>query len=104
VNPAVCRLVELLRASKSWLQEGFAKLKTVRGIVRGKTIELEEDLGVSEGQTVEVQMKVVPKPTQKTGEGFLRTEGALVDDPYWDGIMVEIYQERKEDTRRDPLE
>jgi hypothetical protein len=30
-----------------------------------------------------------------TGEGLLRTEGALADDPHWDKIMEEIYQERK---------
>ena len=29
------------------------------------------------------------------GEGILRTAGALADDPYWDDIMEEIYQERK---------
>jgi hypothetical protein len=78
--------------------------KTWHGKVRGRTIELDEDPGVAEGQEVEVEMKVVPKPTQKTGEGFLRTEGALADDPHWDAIMEEIYQERKKDTRREPLE
>jgi hypothetical protein len=78
--------------------------KTLHGKVRGRTIELDEDPGVAEGQEVEVQMKVVPKPTQKTGEGFLRTEGALADDPHWDAIMEEIYQERKKDTRRELFE
>ena len=78
--------------------------KTLHGKVHGRTIELDEDPGVAEGQEVEVQMKVVPKPTQKTGEGFLRTEGALADDPHWDAIMEEIYQERKKDTRREPFE
>jgi hypothetical protein len=33
--------------------------KTIHGKVRGKTIELDEDLGVPEGQEVEVQVKVV---------------------------------------------
>jgi hypothetical protein len=37
-------------------------LKTVRGIVHGKTIELDEDLGVAEGQEVEVQVKIMPPP------------------------------------------
>ena len=34
--------------------------KTVHGTVRGRTIELAEDLGVGEGQVVEVQVKVIP--------------------------------------------
>ena len=78
--------------------------KTLHGKIHGRIIELDEDPGVAAGQEVEVQLKVVPKSTQKTGEGFLRTEGALADDPYWDEIMEEIYQERKRDTRKELLE
>jgi hypothetical protein len=37
--------------------------KTLHGKVHGRTIELDEDPGVAEGQEVEVQMWVVP-PTQ----------------------------------------
>ena len=43
--------------------------KTIHGIVHGKTIELDEDLGVAEGQEVEVQVKVVP-PVRTWGEGI----------------------------------
>ena len=70
--------------------------RRVHGKVHGKTIELDEELGVAEGQEVEVTVRVVSsiKPT-RTGEGFLLTEGALADDPYWDAIMEQIYQERK---------
>jgi hypothetical protein len=68
--------------------------RTVHGKVHGKTIELDEDLGVADGQEVEVQVKVIP-PERKWGEGILRTAGALVDDPYWDGIMEEIHRTRK---------
>jgi hypothetical protein len=39
--------------------------KTLHGKVHGKTIELDEDLGVAEGQEVEVQVKVV-QPTEPT--------------------------------------
>jgi hypothetical protein len=73
-------------------------VKTVHGIVHGKTIELDEDLGVAEGQEVEVQVKVIDSNT-KWGEGILRTAGALADDPYWDAIMEEIYQARKVERR-----
>ena len=73
--------------------------KTLHGRVHGRTIELDEDLGVADGQDVEVQVKVVTKTTRTPGEGFLRTEGALADDTEWDSIMEEIYQARKRDRR-----
>ncbi len=80
-------------------------IKSVHGKIHGKTIELDEELGLGEGQEVEVSVRPVlsRRPTQ-AGEGFLRTEGALADDPYWDAIMEEIYQDRKRDTRREVLE
>jgi hypothetical protein len=73
--------------------------KTIHGKVHGKTIELDEDLGVPEGQEVEVQVKVLRKTARQPGEGFLRTEGALANDSEWDAIMEEIYQARKRDRR-----
>jgi hypothetical protein len=72
---------------------------TTHGRVHGKTIELDEDLGVADGQEVEVQVKLIPKIARTPGEGFLRTEGALADDPHWDAIMEEIYRERRRDTK-----
>jgi len=36
--------------------------KTLHGRVHGRTIELDDDLGVADGQEVEIQMKVVPSP------------------------------------------
>jgi hypothetical protein len=68
--------------------------KTFHGKIHGKTIELDEDPGVAEGQEVEVQVRIV-QPARKWGEGILRTAGALADDPEWDTIMEQIYQERK---------
>lgn len=72
--------------------------KTVHGTVHGKFIELDEELGVAEGQTVEVQVKTV-EPPGKWGEGIVRTAGALVNDPYWDAIMENVHQARKVDRR-----
>jgi len=72
--------------------------KTIHGKVHGKTIELDEDLGVAEGQEVEVQVKIVG-PVRKWGEGILRTAGALADDPHWDAIMEEIHRARKVERR-----
>ena len=68
--------------------------KTIHGRIHGKTIELDEDLGVAAGQEVEVQVTVV-QTARKWGEGILRTAGALADDTEWDGIMEQIYQDRK---------
>ncbi len=73
--------------------------KTMHGKVRGKIIELDEEVGVPEGQEVEVQVRVLTKAGRKSGEGLLRTEGALADDPEWDGIMEEIILARKNDRR-----
>jgi hypothetical protein len=73
--------------------------KVVHGTVHGKTIDLDEDLGVADGQAVEVQVKVISNTARQPGEGLLRTEGALADDTEWDGIMEEIYQARKRERR-----
>jgi len=43
--------------------------KTLYGKVHGKTIEFDQDLGVAEGQEVEVQMTVVP-PTEPSAVPF----------------------------------
>lgn len=73
-------------------------MKTVHGVVHGKTIELHEDLGVPEGQEVVVQVEMV-KSERKWGEGILRTAGALADDTEWDAIMEEIHRARKVERR-----
>lgn len=72
--------------------------RTLYGKVHGKTIELDEDLGVAEGQDFVIHIEVVVK-SKTPGEGLLRTEGALADDEEWDGIMAEIHQNRKLERR-----
>jgi hypothetical protein len=73
-------------------------VKSVHGKVHGKTIELDEDLGLAEGQEVEVQVKVV-LPTKKWGEGILRSAGGWADYPEMDDVMERIHQERKLERR-----
>jgi hypothetical protein len=74
----------------------------IHGKIFGRTIELTEDLGLTEGQEVEVSVRLVPTASvRNAGDGLLRTEGALTDDPHWDAIMDEIHRERKDDTRRE---
>jgi hypothetical protein len=72
--------------------------KTIRGKVHGRSIELSEDLGLAEGQPVEVQVKVL-EATRPWGEGLLRCAGVLADDTEWDAIMEEIHQARKLERR-----
>lgn len=73
-------------------------IRVTHGKVHGRTIELTEDLGLAEGQEVEVQVKICP-PAAKWGEGIRRTAGALADDPQWDAVMESIYRERKLERR-----
>jgi hypothetical protein len=74
--------------------------KVLRGIVHGQTIELQGDSGIADGEEVEVVVRrVVAKSTREPGEGLLRTEGALVDDPHWDTIADELQEARKHERR-----
>jgi hypothetical protein len=68
--------------------------KLARGVVHGKTIELTKDLGLAEGQEVEVQVRVVVAG-RTWGEGILRSAGILADDPEWDDIMEQIDRQRR---------
>ncbi|QEH35416.1 hypothetical protein OJF2_39680 [Aquisphaera giovannonii] len=74
-------------------------IKTIRGRVHGQTIELNEALGMVEGQEVEVKVRTIPRPPHQPGDGLLRTEGALRDDAEWDDIMKEVHQARKQERR-----
>jgi hypothetical protein len=70
-----------------------------------KTIELDEDPGIAEGQPVEITIKKLPG-IQPWGEGLRRCAGALAAE--WteedDKILEQIYQDRKRDTRREITE
>jgi hypothetical protein len=72
--------------------------KTLHGKVHGKSIELDEDLGVADGQEVEVQVKIL-QPGKKWGEGIVRSAGGWADYPELDAIMAKIHEERKLERR-----
>ncbi len=55
--------------------------KTTHGRVHGRAIELDEDLGVAEGQEVEIQVQVISKVARTPGEGFLPTGGCWPTTP-----------------------
>ena len=80
-------------------------IRSTQGIIHGKTIELVEDLGVAEGQRVEVQVKIISTERQ-WGDGLRRCAGALANE--WtdedDRILGEIYHERKQDNRKEVVE
>ena len=79
--------------------------KVIQGRVHGRTIELTEDLGLAEGQEVEVSVRSLSASSaRKPGEGLLRTEGALADDPHWDAIMAEVHRARKLERRQNVVE
>ena len=84
--------------------------KVLHGKVHGNIIQLEQDLGVVDGQMVEVHVRIVrPKkrlpgpPPGWTPGRVSSTAGALADS--WtaddDRILEEIYQDRKRETRRE---
>lgn len=49
----------------------------LQGTVRGRTIELNEDPGVAEGQVVEIRLKVVEESTPAMSEGLGRVYEVL---------------------------
>ncbi len=87
--------------------------KTVHGKVHGRTIELDEDLGVAEGQEVEVQVtmhkpkKRLPGPPPGWRPGTTKTTAGLLADLCTeedDRILEKIHQDRKRESRRDIAE
>jgi hypothetical protein len=80
---------------------GNAMTKIVQGKINGRTIQLSEDLGLSSGAEVEVQVRVL-QPKRNWGEGIRRCAGALADDQDWDAVMEAIHQERKLERRPIP--
>ena len=70
--------------------------RTLRGVICGRTVDLTEDLGVPDGQQVEITIKTVASP-KPWGEGLQPRAGAFAAD--WTGeddrIIEEIHWERK---------
>lgn len=70
--------------------------KTVFGTVYGRTIELKDDLGLPEGEQVEITVRPAKSlHSEPWGEGLRRSAGALAGIPGLDEDMGEILQERK---------
>jgi len=63
----------------------------IKGVVHGKTIELERDAGLPEGQEVRVMLRPMLIP----GEGLRRSFGAWAEDAEeLDEFLRQVYRER----------
>jgi hypothetical protein len=69
----------------------------MHGVVRGRTIELDREVGVPEGQEVEVAVRTIGAPanSEPWGAGLRRCAGALAGIPGLDEDMEEILRERR---------
>lgn len=74
--------------------------RTVQGVIHGRSIELDTDLGIADGQRVEVV--VTPAPSRRPwGEGILRSAGVAADVPGFDEAFEQIQRERDLSISRD---
>lgn len=67
--------------------------KAILGKVHGRTITLDEDPGIADGQEVNVVVTVV-RPQQQWGEGIKRSAGAAATTADFDAIFEQIQEER----------
>ena len=72
--------------------------KTIHGRIHGRTIELDEDISLADGEEVEVTVKPA-KPRRPWGEGIKRSAGVAADIPEFDEVFEQIHQERKMERR-----
>jgi hypothetical protein len=88
-------------------------VKRVHGTLRGRVIELDEDLGVAEGQAVEVQVMLVvarkklPCPPPGWRPKSNATAAGMMADSWTDEddrILDQIHQDRKQSSRRESPE
>jgi len=62
----------------------LANDENLRGIVHGKVIQLETEIGLPDGQEVTVSVRPLEAKRDASGEGLRRSAGAWADDP--DGL------------------
>jgi hypothetical protein len=73
----------------------------LKGVIHGKTIELEQEPGLPDGQAVTVT--VSPAQTEKLppGEGLRRAAGAWADDPEGLEEYLEYLRQQRKVGRRE---
>jgi hypothetical protein len=70
-------------------------VQILRGKIRGKTVELDEDPGLADGQEVEVVVRLPP------GEGIRRSAGGWDDDPEGLDAYLEWNRQQRKIGRRE---
>ncbi len=73
--------------------------RTIHGTLHGRTIELEEDVGLADGAEVEVLVQPA-KRRQEWGEGIKRAAGVGADTSDFDEVFEQIAKERRTATFR----
>ena len=67
--------------------------ESLRGVVHGKVIQLETEIGLPDGQEVTVSVRPLPAKQNASGEGLRRSAGAWSDDP--DGLDAYLEDNRR---------
>jgi hypothetical protein len=75
-------------------------VRQVQGVIHGKTIELDQDLGIAEGQRVDVQVRL-SSTSQPWGVGILRSACIAADVPGFDEAFEQVQRDRESATMRD---
>jgi hypothetical protein len=73
----------------------------VKGIVRGKTIELEREPGLPEGEEVTVTMQLSNRRRLPPGEGLRRAFGAWAEDAEELDMFLEWNRQQRKHGRRE---
>lgn len=60
----------------------LANHESLRGIVHGKVIQLETEIGLPDGQEVAVSVRPLPSKQDTPSEGLHRSAGTWSDDPH----------------------
>jgi hypothetical protein len=69
-------------------------------VIHGKTIELDQDPGIAEGQRVDVQLRVSPM-ARPWGQGILRSAGIAADVSGFDEAFEQVQRDRESATTRE---
>jgi hypothetical protein len=81
-------------------------MKTLHGIVRGRTIDLDEETGLPDGQEVNVSVEPATRPPSSSEalEALKRAAGAWSDDPEGLDRYLEWNRQQRKSQSRESLE
>jgi hypothetical protein len=74
----------------------------LRGVVHGKTIQLDDDTGLPDGQVVAITVQPLTPPELRlpAGEGIQRAAGGWADDPAGLDAYLEWNRQQRKQGRR----